>query len=106
MTPRQRATLEAIHAHAERTGHPPRYTDLRPALGLSSNGTLHVHIRALVRAGLVHHEEGCIRDLRLTGAGLAALGVGTAPCTCCGGTGRVPVATDAETLRREEMDRR
>ena len=58
-----------IHRYlVDNAGHfdrPPTYDELCEALGLASRGSLHKHIQALVRAGLVEPMDGNQRGIRL-----------------------------------------
>ncbi len=67
LTRRQQAIYDYLHDHRERFEHPPTLDELCQALGLSSRGSLHKHIQALVDAGLVEPMDKKQRGVRLTG---------------------------------------
>ncbi len=48
-----------------KSGYPPTLDELCAELGLSSRGSLHKHIKVLVKAGLVEPMEGRQRGVRL-----------------------------------------
>lgn len=58
LTRRQQAIYDYLREQAERFTHPPTHDELCRALGLSSRGSLHKHIQALVEAGLVAPLQG------------------------------------------------
>lgn len=66
LTRRQQEILEFLRTHAREFEHPPTLEELCQALGLSSRGSLHKHIQALVEAGLVEPMDGRQRGVRLT----------------------------------------
>ena len=65
LTRRQQQIYEYLVDNADHFDHPPTHDELCQALGLSSRGSLHKHIRALVRAGLVEPMDGSHRGIRL-----------------------------------------
>ncbi|MDJ0863571.1 MAG: transcriptional repressor LexA [Gammaproteobacteria bacterium] len=67
LTRRQQAIFDYLRDHQERFEHPPTLDELCHALGLSSRGSLHKHIQALVDAGLVAPMDKKQRGVRLTG---------------------------------------
>lgn len=72
LTRRQRAVYEFLLVQQSRWADPPTLDELCAALGLSSRGSLHKHIQALVDAGLVEPLQGKHRGIRLAPAGSAA----------------------------------
>jgi repressor LexA len=52
LTRRQQEIYATLRDNAERFEHPPSYDELCRLLGLSSRGSLHKHIQALVQAGI------------------------------------------------------
>jgi len=69
LTRRQQEIYQALKDNQARFDHPPTYDELCQLLGLSSRGSLHKHIQALVQAGLVAPTEGLQRGIRLTDDG-------------------------------------
>ncbi len=68
LTRRQQAIYEYLQQHGDRFEHPPTLDELCAALGLSSKGSLHKQIQALVEAGLVEPMNHQRRGIRLTEA--------------------------------------
>lgn len=58
LTRRQQDIYDYLQRNAEQFAHPPTYDELCHALGLSSRGSLHKHIQALIDAGLVEPLAG------------------------------------------------
>jgi repressor LexA len=65
LTRRQQEIYDYLRDNQERFAHPPSLDELCQALGLSSRGSLHKHIQALVEAGLVEPLQGKQRGVRL-----------------------------------------
>jgi repressor LexA len=65
LTRRQAEIYNYLVENAEHFDRPPTYDELCHALGLSSRGSLHKHIQALVKAGLVEPMDGSHRGIRL-----------------------------------------
>ena len=63
LTRRQREIYEYLQAHANED--PPTLDELARRLGMTSRGSLHRHIQALVDAGLVEPMQGKKRGVRL-----------------------------------------
>ena len=68
LTRRQREIYEYLRAGRDGFHHPPTLEELCRALHLRSRGSLHKHIQALVRAGLVEPLDGRQRGVRLAHA--------------------------------------
>lgn len=66
LTRRQREIYEYLQENADQP--PPTLDELAQALGMTSRGSLHRHIQALVDAGLVAPMEGKKRGVRLAQA--------------------------------------
>jgi repressor LexA len=58
LTRRQQDIYDFLRKNAERFAHPPTHDELCQQLGLSSRGSLHKHIQALIEAGLVEPLAG------------------------------------------------
>ncbi len=67
LPPRQKDVLELIIKLAEEHGYPPTLAELARALGLRNRMTVHQHVAALKKKGLVHWEPGLNRSLRVIG---------------------------------------
>jgi repressor LexA len=74
LPPRQRDVLKHIIELTEEHGYPPTLAELAKALGLRNRMTVHQHVAALKKKGLVHWEPGLNRSLKVTGAALGAAG--------------------------------
>ena len=70
LTRRQREIYDYLQADADEA--PPTLDELARALGMTSRGSLHRHIQALVDAGLVEPMAGKKRGVRLAGDGEGA----------------------------------
>ncbi len=53
LTRRQQEIYDYLQANLDRFPHPPTLDELCSALGLSSKGSLHKQIQALIDAGLI-----------------------------------------------------
>ncbi|MEW8041057.1 MAG: helix-turn-helix domain-containing protein [Candidatus Thiodiazotropha endolucinida] len=58
LTRHQQEVYQTLCDSQEHFEQPPTYDELCQLLGLSSRGSLHKHIQALIRAGLVEPMEG------------------------------------------------
>lgn len=65
LTRRQQDIYEYLRDNLDHFEHPPTLDQLCLALGMSSRGSLHKHIRALIDAGLVEPMDGKQRGIRL-----------------------------------------
>jgi repressor LexA len=65
LTRRQQEILDFLRDHAEHFEHPPTLGELCAMLCLSSRGSLHKHVQALVAAGFLEPMEGQHRGIRL-----------------------------------------
>ncbi|TWI07261.1 transcriptional repressor LexA [Aerolutibacter ruishenii] len=74
ITDTQHAILELVAARIARDGLPPSQTEIAAAMGFSSVRAAQYHLEALEQAGVIRKVPGKARGLRLTEAGLAALG--------------------------------
>ena len=68
LTRRQREIYEYLRHHLDEFPHPPTLDELCQALGLSSRGSLHKQIQALIEAGLVEPMHNLRRGIRLIDA--------------------------------------
>jgi repressor LexA len=65
LTRRQQEIYDYLRAHLDDFPHPPTLDELCDALGLSSRGSLHKQIQALIEAGLVEPMNNLRRGIRL-----------------------------------------
>lgn len=66
LTRRQQEIYDYLRTHLEEFLHPPTLEELCYELGLSSKGSLHKQIHALIEAGLVEPMNNQRRGIRLT----------------------------------------
>ncbi|MGC2130500.1 MAG: transcriptional repressor LexA [Candidatus Aquilonibacter sp.] len=72
-TERQQRILDVIRAFTVERGYPPSVREIGERVGLSSSSTIHAHLKALERRGLILRDPTKPRALR------SDLGLGTAP---------------------------
>ena len=65
LTRRQQELYDFLNQHSDQFEHPPTLDELCSALGLSSKGSLHKQIQALIDAGLVEPMNNQRRGVRL-----------------------------------------
>lgn len=70
---RQKDVLNLIVKMSDEHGYPPTLAELASALGLKNRMTVHQHVAALKKKGLVHWEPGLNRSLRVLTEGLKHL---------------------------------
>lgn len=75
LTRRQQEIYDILQTDAAMMNPPPTYDELCQRLGLSSRGSLHKHIQALVAAGLVEPMAGKQRGIRLVSTDQQAQGI-------------------------------
>lgn len=66
LTRRQQEIYEFLVENADRFPHPPTLAELCDAMNLSSRGSMHKQVQALIEAGLVEPMNGQRRGIRLT----------------------------------------
>ncbi|NMA38301.1 MAG: transcriptional repressor LexA [Papillibacter sp.] len=66
VTKKQLQVLECIQKSIEKNGYPPSVREIGAAVGLSSPSTVHSHLHALEKAGLIKRAEGKTRSITLT----------------------------------------
>lgn len=67
LTRRQKEILDYISDQVEAKGYPPSVREIGAAVGLSSSSTVHSHLAALERKGLIKRDPSKPRALLLTG---------------------------------------
>jgi repressor LexA len=72
LTRRQQEIYEFLKERLDDFPHPPTLDELCEALGLSSRGSLHKQLQALIEAGLVEPMNHLRRGIRLAATGEAA----------------------------------
>src|SRR5580698_6813736 len=63
-TERQRRILDVIRAFTAEHGYPPSVREIGELVGLSSSSTIHAHLKALERRGLISRDPTKPRALR------------------------------------------
>lgn len=74
LTDRQQAVLDVLRAHAAEHGYPPTVREIGEVLGMASSSTVHSHLAALERAGIIERDPTKPRALKW-GPNAAAAGV-------------------------------
>lgn len=67
LTVRQQQILDFVSAEVQSKGYPPSVREIGAAVGLSSSSTVHAHLRALERKGLVKRDPSKPRALLVAG---------------------------------------
>jgi repressor LexA len=75
LTRRQQEIYDYLLENADHFDHPPTYDELAHALGLTSRGSLHKHIQALIQAGLIEPLDRTHRGIRLAQQAEAEAGI-------------------------------
>ena len=75
LTRRQQEIYDYLLENADYYTSPPTHDELCQALGLSSRGSLHKHIQALIQAGLVEPMDRSHRGIRLVAQAQAEEGI-------------------------------
>lgn len=70
-TERQQRILDVILAFTAERGYPPSVREIGERVGLSSSSTIHAHLKALERRGLIARDATKPRAMRTNGAVLA-----------------------------------
>ena len=97
LTRRQQEIYAYLLENRDYFDHPPSHDELCQVLGLSSRGSLHKHIQALIQAGLVEPMDRSQRGIRLVEQpqeedGIPFLGTIAAGCP-------IEAVAQAETMR-------
>lgn len=74
LTDRQQAVLDVVRTYAGEHGYPPTVREIGALLGLASSSTVHSHLAALERAGIIERDPTKPRALKW-GAAAAAMGI-------------------------------
>lgn len=62
---RQREILEYISQYIQKNGTSPTLQEIADAMGLSSLATVHEHLQALTKKGLIRRFEGAVRGIEI-----------------------------------------
>ena len=63
---RQRQIIDFVSQYIQRNGYSPTLQEIATAIGVSSLATVHEHIGALERKGILRKYEGSVRGIELT----------------------------------------
>lgn len=74
LTDRQQAVLDVLRSHTARHGYPPTVREIGEVLGMASSSTVHSHLAALERAGIIERDPTKPRALKW-GPNAVAVGV-------------------------------
>ena len=66
LTPKQKEVFDYIAQTVAAQGYPPSVREICAAVGLKSPSTVHAHLTALERAGLITRDAGKTRAITLT----------------------------------------
>jgi repressor LexA len=66
-TERQRSILDVIRAFTAERGYPPSVREIGERVGLSSSSTIHAHLKALERRGMISRDPTKPRAMRSAG---------------------------------------
>lgn len=72
LTARQQAVFDVIRSYASEHGYPPTVREIGTIMGLASSSTVHSHLAALERAGIIERDPTKPRALRWGAAALQA----------------------------------
>ncbi len=62
---RQRQIVDFISQYIQKNGYSPTLQDIASAIGVSSLATIHEHLQALVKKGVIRKYEGAVRGIEL-----------------------------------------
>jgi repressor LexA len=83
LTDRQQAVLDVLRSHTAEHGYPPTVREIGEVLGMASSSTVHSHLAALERAGIIERDPTKPRALKwgptAAAAGVDLTSAGSAP---------------------------
>jgi len=62
---RQRQIVDFISQYIQKNGYSPTLQDIASAIGVSSLATIHEHLQALTKKGVIRKYEGAVRGIEL-----------------------------------------
>ena len=86
LTDRQQAVLDVLRQHVAEHGYPPTVREIGEVLGMASSSTVHSHLAALERAGIIERDPTKPRALKW-GPNAVAAGVEEAGAPSSGASG-------------------
>lgn len=69
---KQKQILDYISQYIQKSGYSPTLQEIATAMGLSSLATVHEHLQALVKKGVIKRYEGAVRGIELVDEFLSA----------------------------------
>lgn len=70
---RQRQILEFISQYIQKNGYSPTLSEIAEAIGVSSLATVHEHLTAMEKKGVIKRYEGSVRGIELVNKKMAQL---------------------------------
>lgn len=86
LTDRQQAVLDVLRSHTAEHGYPPTVREIGEVLGMASSSTVHSHLAALERAGIIERDPTKPRALKW-GPAAESLGIDATAGGSVGSTG-------------------
>jgi repressor LexA len=86
LTDRQQAVLDVLRSHTAEHGYPPTVREIGEVLGMASSSTVHSHLAALERAGIIERDPTKPRALKW-GPAAETLGIDATAGGSVGATG-------------------
>jgi repressor LexA len=93
LTDRQQAVLDVLRSHVAQHGYPPTVREVGEVLGMASSSTVHSHMAALERAGIIERDPTKPRALKW-GPNAPAAGVAEAGSSAAAAALATPAAGD------------
>lgn len=62
---KQKQILDYISQYIQKSGYSPTLSEIAEAMGLSSLATVHEHLQALIKKGVIRKFEGAVRGIEL-----------------------------------------
>ena len=94
LTDRQQAVLDVLRSHTAEHGYPPTVREIGEVLGMASSSTVHSHLAALERAGIIERDPTKPRALRW-GPAAASVGIDEAGASIGSGSTQAELEVDA-----------
>jgi repressor LexA len=94
LTDRQQAVLDVLRSHTAEHGYPPTVREIGEVLGMASSSTVHSHLAALERAGIIERDPTKPRALKW-GPAAASVGIEDASAPLGGGSSNGDIDVDA-----------
>lgn len=69
---KQKQILDYISQYIQKSGYSPTLSEIAEAMGLSSLATVHEHLQALIKKGVIRKFEGAVRGIELIDESISA----------------------------------